>query len=109
MNGDSIAFVNLSGDKRRHEILAKKRYNDPWILNDQLVLLRKGDGQTAQYAYPLDLFGDGREGMPSVTLGGITAAANCRCTIVTCGTAPICPVCRMSGSLPEESVHRDAV
>jgi hypothetical protein len=29
MNGDSIAFVNLSGDKRRHEILAKKRYNDP--------------------------------------------------------------------------------
>jgi rhamnogalacturonan endolyase len=61
VSGDSIAFVNLSGDKRRHEILLKDRYEHFWIFNNQLELLWKGDGQTGHYPYPVDLAGDGRD------------------------------------------------
>ena len=57
-NGDSIAFVNFSGDKDRHEILVKDRYTHFWIYNNKLELLWKGDGQTGHYPYPVDL--DGR-------------------------------------------------
>ena len=57
-NGDSIAFVNFSGDKRRHEILVKDRYTHFWIYNSRLELLWKGDGQTGHFPYPIDL-GDG--------------------------------------------------
>ena len=49
-NGDSIAFLNLSGDKNRHEILVKDRYTHFWIFNNKLELLWKGDGQTGQAA-----------------------------------------------------------
>ena len=48
-NGDSIAFVNLSGNKDRHEILVKDRYTHFWIFNNKLELLWKGDGQTGHY------------------------------------------------------------
>ena len=58
-NGDSIAFVNFSGDARRHEILVKDRYTHFWIYNNKLELLWKGDGQTGHYPYPLDVNGDG--------------------------------------------------
>ncbi len=60
-NGDSIAFVNFSGDKRRHEILVKDRYTHFWVYNNKLELLWKGDGQTGHYPYPLDVNGDGRD------------------------------------------------
>ena len=57
-NGDSIAFVNFLGDKRRHEILVKDRYTHFWIFNNKLELLWQGDGQTGHFPYPIDL-GDG--------------------------------------------------
>jgi hypothetical protein len=54
-NGDSIAFVNFSGDPRRHEILVKDRYTHFWIFDNQLKLLWKGDGQTGHFPYPVEL------------------------------------------------------
>jgi hypothetical protein len=35
-NGDSIAFVNFSGNPGRPEILVKDRYTHFWICNNQL-------------------------------------------------------------------------
>jgi rhamnogalacturonan endolyase len=58
-NGDSIAFVNFSGNRDRHEILVKDRYTHFWIFNNKLELLWKGDGQTGHYPYPFDVNGDG--------------------------------------------------
>jgi len=54
-NGDSIAFVNFSGDRSRHEILVKDRYTHFWVYNNRLELLWKGEGQTGHYPYPIDL------------------------------------------------------
>ncbi|HZQ56214.1 MAG TPA: hypothetical protein VFB14_28750 [Bryobacteraceae bacterium] len=54
-NGDSIAFVNFSGDKDRREILVKDRYTHFWIYDNKLGLLWKGDGQTGHYPYPVEL------------------------------------------------------
>src|SRR5215831_8211261 len=58
-NGDSIAFVNFSGNPGRHEILVKDRYTHFWVYNNNLELLWRGDGQTGHYPYPLDINGDG--------------------------------------------------
>ncbi len=54
-NGDSIAFVNFSGNRDRHEILVKDRYTHFWIYNNKLELLWKGDGQTGHFPYPVEL------------------------------------------------------
>jgi len=62
-NGDSIAFLNLSGNKDRHEILVKDRYTHFWIYNNKLELLWKGDGQTGHYPYPIDLNHSGRDSL----------------------------------------------
>jgi hypothetical protein len=59
VNGDSIAFVNVLGDKRRHEILLKDRYQNFWVYNNKLELLWSGQGQLGHYPYPLDTDGDG--------------------------------------------------
>ena len=59
--GDSIAFVNFSGDARRHEILIKDRYRNFWVFNNRLELLWKGQGQTGHYPYPYDVDGEGRD------------------------------------------------
>ncbi|HUS07592.1 MAG TPA: hypothetical protein VMZ52_14895 [Bryobacteraceae bacterium] len=59
--GDSIAFLNLSGDARRHEILIKDRYKNFWVLNNKLELLWKGSGQTGHYPYPKDIDGQGKD------------------------------------------------
>ena len=61
VNGDSIAFVNLSGDQGRREILVKDRYEHFWVFNNRLQLLWKGDGQTGHYPFPVDTDGDGRD------------------------------------------------
>lgn len=58
-SGDSIAFINLSGNKGRHELLLKDRYNSFWVFNNQLKLLWSGTGNTGHYPYPLDFDGDG--------------------------------------------------
>ncbi|MGP8247788.1 MAG: hypothetical protein ACLQVN_25155, partial [Bryobacteraceae bacterium] len=62
-NGDSIAFVNFSGNKDRHEILVKDRYTHFWIFNNKLELLWKGDGQTGHFPYPVDLDGKGYDSL----------------------------------------------
>jgi len=59
--GDSILFLNLSGDRRRHEILIKDRYRTFWLFDNKLKLLRSGQGQTGHYPFPFDVDGDGRE------------------------------------------------
>jgi len=58
-NGDSIAFVNFSGNPDRREILVKDRYTHFWIFNNKLELLWKGDGQTGHFPYPVELRGEG--------------------------------------------------
>ncbi len=60
-NGDAIAFVNLSGDRRRREILLKDRYRRFWVYNNKLELLWQGDGQIGHYPYPFDIDGHGRD------------------------------------------------
>jgi hypothetical protein len=61
VSGDSIAFVNVLGDPRRHEILFKDRYRNFWVYNNKLELLWTGSGQTGHYPYPFDADGDGRD------------------------------------------------
>lgn len=61
VSGDSIAFVNVSGDKGRREILVKDRYEHFWIFDRELKLLWKGSGQTGHYPYPFDIDGSGRD------------------------------------------------
>jgi hypothetical protein len=59
--GDSLAFVNVSGNQGRREILVKDRYLHFWVFDSKLELLWKGDGQTGHYPYPADLDGSGRD------------------------------------------------
>jgi hypothetical protein len=61
VSGDSIAFINTSGNPERHEILIKDRYTHFWVYNNKLELLWKGDGQTGHYPYPMDVDGSGRD------------------------------------------------
>ncbi|HWB87514.1 MAG TPA: hypothetical protein VG675_25455 [Bryobacteraceae bacterium] len=61
VNGDSIAFLNLSGNKARHEILVKDRYRNFWIFNNHGDLLWHGEGQTGHYPFPWDINDDGRD------------------------------------------------
>ncbi|MFB3924253.1 MAG: hypothetical protein ACE145_21235 [Terriglobia bacterium] len=60
-NGDCLAFFNLSGNKGRHEILVKDRYENFWIFDNQLELLWEGHGQTGHFPYPFDADDDGRD------------------------------------------------
>jgi rhamnogalacturonan endolyase len=60
-NGDAIAFLNLSGNEQRREILVKDRYHNFWIFNQRLELLWQGQGQTGHFPYPFDMDGDGRD------------------------------------------------
>ncbi len=59
LSGDSIAFVNVSGDRTRREILMKDRYEHFWIFDRNLKLLWTGSGQTGHYPYPFDIDGSG--------------------------------------------------
>jgi hypothetical protein len=60
-NGDSIAFLNLSGHQDRREILVKNRYNTFWVFNNNLELLWQGKGQTGHFPYPFDIDAEGRD------------------------------------------------
>ena len=60
-NGDSICFLNVSGDKARREILIKDRYQHFWIYDRNLKLLWRGSGQIGHYPYPFDIDGSGRD------------------------------------------------
>jgi rhamnogalacturonan endolyase len=61
VSGDSIAFLNLSGQKHAGEILVKDRYRHFWVFDQNLNLLWKGEGQTGHFPYPYDLDGDGKD------------------------------------------------
>jgi hypothetical protein len=52
VSGDAIAFVNVSGNPGRREILVKDRYRNFWVFNNRLELLWKGEGQVGHYPYP---------------------------------------------------------
>ena len=58
-NGDSLAFVNVSGGKARRDILLKDRYWNFWVYNANLQPLWQGKGQTGHFPYPHDVDGDG--------------------------------------------------
>jgi hypothetical protein len=60
-NGDSIAFLNLSGGKHPQEILIKDRYRWFWVFDKDLQLKWKGEGQTGHYPFPIDTDRDGRQ------------------------------------------------
>ncbi|MGO9642425.1 MAG: hypothetical protein ACLP1Y_14110 [Candidatus Acidiferrales bacterium] len=55
--GDSVAFVNVSGDPARHDIMVKDRYSHFWIFNNKLELLWTGTGQTGHFPFPYDVGG----------------------------------------------------
>lgn len=59
--GDSIAFANFSGNKTARDIIVKDRYRSFWVLDSQLKLLWKGQGQTGHFPYPIDIDGDGKD------------------------------------------------
>jgi rhamnogalacturonan endolyase len=61
VSGDSIAFLNLSGNAGRHELLVKDRYEHFWVFNNRLELLWEGKEQTGHYPYPFDLNQSGRD------------------------------------------------
>ncbi len=61
VSGDCITFVNVSGDKRRREILLKDRYQNFWVYNSKLEMLWGGLEQVGHFPYPTDLNGDGRD------------------------------------------------
>jgi rhamnogalacturonan endolyase len=60
-NGDSLAFLNLSGQPGRRELLVKDRYTNFWVFDNRLQRLWQGQGQTGHYPYPYDIDGDGRD------------------------------------------------
>jgi rhamnogalacturonan endolyase len=60
-NGDALAFLNLTGQTGRRELLVKDRYANFWTFDDGLNRLWQGQGQTGHYPYPFDLDGDGRD------------------------------------------------
>ncbi|MDZ4797292.1 MAG: hypothetical protein SGI92_03955 [Bryobacteraceae bacterium] len=58
-SGDSMLFLNLSGNPGRRELLVKDRYNTFWVFANDLRLLWTGNGKTGHYPYPMDMDGDG--------------------------------------------------
>ncbi|MGQ0636495.1 MAG: hypothetical protein ACT4QC_17925 [Planctomycetaceae bacterium] len=50
-SGDSIAFLNFSGNAGRHEILLKDRYWNFWVLDNDLQLLWTGQGMLGHYPF----------------------------------------------------------
>ena len=57
VSGDSIAFLNLSGNPNRHEILVKDRYQHFWVYDNRLQLLWQGEDQTGHFPYPMEVNG----------------------------------------------------
>jgi len=66
VNGDCIAFFNLSGEPGCHELLIKDRYSNFWILNSRLEVLWHGQGQTGHFPYP---FASEPRGLDQVVIG----------------------------------------
>jgi rhamnogalacturonan endolyase len=56
-NGDSLFFVNVSGNRNRQEIFIKDRYQRFWIFDNDLKFLWGGEGQTGHCPYFFDVDG----------------------------------------------------
>jgi rhamnogalacturonan endolyase len=71
VSGDSIAFLNLSGNPARHELLVKDRYEHFWVYNNKLELLWQGEEQTGHYPYPFPATqgGNRQDGRDEVAIG----------------------------------------
>ena len=54
LNGDSIAFINVTDDPARREIVLKDRYWNFWVFDRGLKLLWKGDGMLGHYPFAYD-------------------------------------------------------
>jgi hypothetical protein len=65
-NGDSILFLNFSGDAARREILVKDRYWNFWIFDRDLKLLWSGQGSTGHYPFA---FHDATTGRDILAIG----------------------------------------
>jgi hypothetical protein len=65
-NGDSIAFLNFSGDAARREILVKDRYWNFWIFDRNLGLLWSGQGSTGHYPFA---YADASSGRDQLAIG----------------------------------------
>ena len=53
-SGDSLAFLNLSGQPGRRELLAKDRYSNFWVFNNRLEHLWQGQGPRRTFTlFPL--------------------------------------------------------
>jgi hypothetical protein len=50
-NGDSLLFVNFSGDKERREIVLKDRYWNFWVFDRDLRFLFTGQGMLGHYPF----------------------------------------------------------
>lgn len=60
-HGDSLAFVNVSGNKTPRDLLLKDRYDKFWIFDSKLKLLWSAECRTGHYPFPYDVDGDGRD------------------------------------------------
>jgi rhamnogalacturonan endolyase len=60
-HGDSLAFVNVSGNKTARDLLLKDRYNKFWIFDSKLKLLWATECRTGHYPFPYDANGDGKD------------------------------------------------
>lgn len=60
-HGDSLLFVNVSGNKTPRDLLVKDRYNKFWVFDSNLKLLWSAECKTGHYPFAYDLDGDGRE------------------------------------------------
>lgn len=60
-HGDSLAFVNVSGNKTPRDLLVKDRYDKFWVYDSKLKLLWTAECKTGHYPFPYDLDGDGHD------------------------------------------------
>jgi rhamnogalacturonan endolyase len=61
LNGDSLVFVNFSGDPGRRELVVKDRYWNFWVFDHELKLLWQGDGMLGHYPFPVADAATGRD------------------------------------------------
>jgi hypothetical protein len=64
--GDSIVFVDFSGQRGRTEIVVKDRYWNFWVFDRDLKFLWSGQGMLGHYPFP---FPDGEKGRDLLAIG----------------------------------------
>jgi len=59
--GDCLFFFDAEGKGWASDILAKDRYNNFWVMNNNLKVIWEGSCKTGHYPYAYDIDSDGRE------------------------------------------------